>query len=295
MSIKSTHKKALWLACLGTCLPFSVVHALPQYAVIDLGSIGGAYSVGLGVNNSGLVSGFSHLPANSSEHAIIGRSLTLPQDLDTLGGIHSQAYGINNLDMLVGSATLLGDGSYHAFRLSPGAVPPLAQLQDLKALTASGNSRAFSLNDSGQASGFSSTAVSGVEHAVIWQADGVTITDLGTLNPLNAGNSQGLAINATGQVVGFSSLNGQKAPRAVLWANGNKTDLGTLGGTYSAAYGINALGEVVGSATTSQEATQHAFLWQPTPVLAMKDLGTLGGTFSEARGISSNGEVVGKT
>ena len=289
MKIKPAQNNFLWTVCLGTCLPFAVANAVPQYSVSDLGSLGGMYSIGLGVNNSGLVSGFSHLVGNISEHAIVGQALSLPQDLDSLGGSYSQAYSINNLGQVVGSAALLGDTVYHAFQWNGGAAPPLVALKDLKALVASGNSRAFSINDKGQATGFSSTSV-GTEHAVIWQNTGV-ITDLGTLD--GTGNSYGNVINATGEVAGFSSLTGNKATHAVLWSNGTKKDLGTLGGSHSAAYGLNTLGEVAGSATTELDVAQHAFLWQPNQLPQMKDLGTLGGTFSEAHGISRNSDVVG--
>src|SRR5262245_46099063 len=55
------------------------------------------------------------------------------------------------------------------------------------------------------------------------------------------------------------------------------TDLGTLGGTASYAYGINSAGQVVGYAYTSDNAaTIHAFLYQDG--VGMKDLGTLGGS-----------------
>lgn len=67
------------------------------------------------------------------------------------------------------------------------------------------------------------------------------------------------------------------------------TDLGTLGGGASEAYGINSSGQVVGWADTSSGA-QHAFLDSGG---TMKDLGTLGGTDSCAYGINSSGQVVG--
>ena len=69
------------------------------------------------------------------------------------------------------------------------------------------------------------------------------------------------------------------------------TDLGTLGGTYSAAYGINASGQVVGWASTAGDAAFDAFLY--TPGSGMTNLGTFGGPGSEATGINASGQVVG--
>jgi probable HAF family extracellular repeat protein len=68
------------------------------------------------------------------------------------------------------------------------------------------------------------------------------------------------------------------------------TDLGTLGGQNSDAYGINASGKVVGVADLP-DIGWRAFLWENG---AMHDLGTLGGDFSYASGISDSGVVVGR-
>jgi probable HAF family extracellular repeat protein len=73
------------------------------------------------------------------------------------------------------------------------------------------------------------------------------------------------------------------------------TDLGTLGGAWSHAWGINAHGHVVGYSEPSggpfEEYVSHAFLW--TPDDGMIDLGTLGGTSSSAGFISDSGYVTG--
>jgi uncharacterized membrane protein len=42
------------------------------------------------------------------------------------------------------------------------------------------------------------------------------------------------------------------AQRAVIWQNGTLTNLGTLGGSFSAAEAINSSGQVVGLAAISQ-------------------------------------------
>jgi probable HAF family extracellular repeat protein len=69
-------------------------------------------------------------------------------------------------------------------------------------------------------------------------------------------------------------------------------DLGTLGGTFSRAFGINSLGHVVGvSALASRE--QRPFLW--TPAGGMQDLGTFGGGFGRALSINNLDQVVGSS
>ena len=58
------------------------------------------------------------------------------------------------------------------------------------------------------------------------------------------------------------------------------TDLGTLGGSNSHAFGINDAGQVVGFSYTAA-GSQHAFITGPNGV-GMTDLGTLGGGPSDA-------------
>ena len=68
------------------------------------------------------------------------------------------------------------------------------------------------------------------------------------------------------------------------------TDLGTLGGDNSAAYGVNNLGQVTGYADLTNDSARHAYLYSNG---AMTDLGTLGGTVSYGYAISNAGHVTG--
>ena len=63
------------------------------------------------------------------------------------------------------------------------------------------------------------------------------------------------------------------------------TDLGTLGGTFSLAYGVNASREV-GGVSQLAGGNQHAFVWSDDH---MTDLGTLGGPNSVAGGPADTG------
>ena len=86
---------------------------------------------------------------------------------------------------------------------------------------------------------------------------------------------------------------GDSAVHAFLYSGGSKTDLGTLGGSYSYGYGINAGGQVTGVAYVTNDFTAHAFRYSGG---IMTDLGSLGGfgAFSAGQGINASGQIVGQ-
>src|SRR5262249_4132542 len=99
----------------------------------------------------------------------------------------------------------------------------------------------------------------------------------------------GRAINESGQAVGFMfNLTGEQIHHAFSYKDGVTTDLGTLGGKGSQAYGLNGKGQVIGLADTAS-GEGHAFLWTRNQMI---DLGTLGGE-SFAYGINNSAQVVG--
>jgi probable HAF family extracellular repeat protein len=90
------------------------------------------------------------------------------------------------------------------------------------------------------------------EHSYLIDLNSKTVTDLG--------NVVARAINDTGQVVGGSRTLSGAFHAFITGPNGKGIrDLGTLGGTNSAASGINNSGQVVGSSDTSA-GLRHAFM-----------------------------------
>jgi probable HAF family extracellular repeat protein len=83
------------------------------------------------------------------------------------------------------------------------------------------------------------------------------------------------------------------APAQVLYA---VTDLGTLGGASSEAFGINASGQVVGRSNLAGDPNAfRAFRSTPSgQALSLTDLGSLGGTFSFGWAINTSGQVTGQ-
>jgi probable HAF family extracellular repeat protein len=78
----------------------------------------------------------------------------------------------------------------------------------------------------------------------------------------------------------------------------NITDLGTLGGQFSDAFGINNISgdpasvQIVGRSTNAADCLR-AFVWTaPGPMI---DLGTLGGNYAVAWEINNQGQVVGQS
>lgn len=124
-----------------------------------------------------------------------------------------------------------------------------------------------------------------------------SVKDLGILADLPGRNdSTPNALSSNGKVAAANVTNG--AYRAFLY-DGAWTNLGTLGGSQSFAFGVNDSRLVVGRSLTAN-GVNRAFLWTPggTNGVAgnpqMKDLGTFtGGTHSEADGINAAGQITG--
>ena len=247
----------------------------PSYGVTDLGTLGGASSVALSIEDGAFPALYGHsATASGDEHAFAGNAWSL-RDLGTLGGARSEARA-SFFGSIVGTSQVAG-GAYHAF-FAAGLNP----MRDLGTLGGA-ESYATGIN--------SSTVVGGsllpgnvVTRAFTYDLANSVMTELPA--SLGGANTVATAVNAAGQIVGYADLPGG-GHHAFLYADGMTLDLGSLGGN-SEALAISENGTIVGRADVG--GVQHAFRYQAG---VMQDLGTLGGRSSAAMDVTSAGDIVG--
>jgi probable HAF family extracellular repeat protein len=255
--------------------------AQQAYEVADLGTLGGATSVGYGINDAGQVVGSATTAGDAATHAFLfsqGRMV----DLGTLGGTTSVAYAINASGQVVGYASVSG-GANHAATWTGatatdlgtnGATESYARGIDSFghivgiAGSQSGNcsgtatywsgtaatalpidpantdtsSQAYSINDSGQIVGCVYNATAMQDLSVTWAGSATLYTALPNLGF----GGEAYAIINNGVMVGEVDT---PIAAASLWSGG-KLDTGPGSLSYGAnafAYGVNAAGQIVGT------------------------------------------------
>lgn len=248
----------------------NAAYAAVKYEVIDLGTLGGSSSRGVGINESGWVTGRSDTVDDEFTHAFLYDGSM--QDLGTLGGTFSRGEDINDVGNVTGWSDVDEDAS-HAF-LYDGVMHDLGTLGGT-------TSEGHGINDAGFVTGWAEIPGDNAHHAFLY--DGI-MHDLGTLGGTY---SSGAAINSAGVVTGTSDVTGDASYHAFRY-DGTMHDLGTLGGDFSEGSSINNAGLVAGASETA-EGLNHAFLYDGT----MHDLGTLGGSGSIGFGINNLGHVTG--
>jgi probable HAF family extracellular repeat protein len=287
-------------------------------AMSDLGSTSaGAISVGLGMNDDGVVVGVATAFIGATTTAQVWTtSARMP--LVTLGGTENVAMAINNAGIVAGAADLLGDTEFHAVLWNAGEPQDLGTLggswsfaQDVNE---AGEAVGWSLLDPAKAPHPSLQALAGQwspyrehdasqakqvgsfsfpvdMHAFFW--DGSTLSDLGTLG---GQGSIATALNDSGTVVGMSYIPGDPlVSHAVLWDGSAISDLGTLGGTEAVALDINNSGQIVGMSRTAT-GDKHAFLYEDDAMIdlnSMLDDSGAGWVLEEAVAINDDGVIAG--
>src|SRR4051812_3382620 len=105
------------LLLLGTLAPGTAL-AAPAYTITDLGTLGGLYSSGTGINARGQVTGSSST-AGGYFRAFLWDPATGMRNLGTLGGITSFGTDINASGQVSGQSLIAGNVASHAFVWGP--------------------------------------------------------------------------------------------------------------------------------------------------------------------------------
>ncbi len=195
----------------------------------DLGTLGGTYSIGLGISGSGHIAALGH-----------GRRRRLPrlsQQRDARPGNprrNIELWTRHQRERPGSGIRELAGGEY--FEIRPFLWTKTAGMQNLGTLGGS-SSNGIGINDRGLVTGGSENA-DGEFHAFLYDGQ---MHDLGTLGGTY---SYGQSINANGRMTGMSRTAAGEfrlslRRRAV-------TNLSSLGGTWSNGFGINSSGQVVG-------------------------------------------------
>lgn len=278
----NTRTKMVILLMAAMMVTAGAAGAATQYAIIDLGDLGGIESKALDISPTGEIVGYASL-ASGDYHAFLWNGAM--QDLGVIFGANQKmAFAISPSNQVFEIGYNYGDLTSQAFSWIAGS--PTASLGSFSA-------RAVNASDSvvGCLTSANTTTVSRVEHACLWQNG--TLTDLGTAG---GGFSYANDINNLGDIVGASLLADQTTMHACIWRNWNVLDLGTLGGINSQAYAINDAGRIVGWADTPGGGAPHGFVFatdQGGNVTSRIDIGTLNGSWSYAYGVNNLNQVVG--
>jgi probable HAF family extracellular repeat protein len=216
-----------------------------------------------------------------------GTIIFAPFDQNQVYNPRGDARALNNSGQVTGSAIEMqpqtDDGRPYRWTPGSGAV----QIVGLSVGTAWG----ADINDAGVIAGTTQNGAGDVR-AFISTGNSWVRLDSFPNTLAQDGYTRANAINSSSQVVG-SAAPAFAAGHAVLWngAAGAIQDLGTLGGSTSAALDINDAGQVIGTSLLADGATTHFFLWSAGT--GMQDISSLLGTATSILAINNSGQIAG--
>jgi len=193
----------------------------------DLGTLGGTFSVGRGINETGQVAGYSGTRNDTTSLAFRYTSSVGMVSLGTLGGPSSHGYGINDTGRVVGESDtvelhhgkrsapgITTDRTVHAFLWTEGVgMADLGALSGNSSIFGRGNSTAMAINNNSVVVGFSTLGPmeGGTKHAFRWTKEEGMI-DLNTLLPIGSGwvLTEAIDINDKGAITGTGLHNGKR-------------------------------------------------------------------------------------
>ena len=277
--------------------------------VINLGTLGGDYSLPNSINDRNQVVGGAQntvedsfhfgdfmggLSSTTQWHAAMWKNGTL-KDLGTLGGTGSFALSVNERGQVAGFS--FSDAVVNPETGFPTVAPffwdngTMTNMGSLGGVVGLPNS----MNKHGQVAGSSNVNRDGsINHAFLWERG--VLRDLGTFG---GDVSWGTFIDDSGEVVGGATTQNNDTLRAYRWKNGQMTNLGSLhDGTdpCSFANSSNARGQIVGQSLSDCWIDSRAFLWENGG--PMVDLNSLipagsGVVLEEPQYINERGEIAG--
>jgi probable HAF family extracellular repeat protein len=166
--------------------------------MLDLGTLGGTFSVTNDLNNRGQVVGNSNLAGDTAQHPFLWDPKKGLIDLGTFGGSNGSAQWLNDAGEVVGQANLPGDTGHDAFLWKNGVLTDLGNLGK--------TSSAEGINSSGQIVGGSrinSTTV----HGFLWENGGPMVDLNSLILPGSALTSTFTwSINDRGEITGVGQL-----------------------------------------------------------------------------------------
>ncbi len=295
-------------------------------ATDDLGTLGGVNSTGAAINRSGQVAGTADTADIGPFASVVrrafradpGAAMVSLGTLAPLGGANgfnnSGANGINDDGNVVGFATVPADlcgSSSHAFRTGPNA-PIGGAFSNLGTLVPFPNagcrsSTAYGINSFNLTVGDSATQViTGFPNYAFRYS---LLLGMQGLSTMGGRDSVAYAVNDAGEIVGrgdvtFAAFPAFPIQHAFLAAGFLVHSMGTLGGSYSAAFAINHRpgqdSQVVGDSSTTGDAAIHAFVYTGNifaggPMVDLNSRIASGNVWQlvSARGINSLGQIVG--
>jgi probable HAF family extracellular repeat protein len=243
--------------------------AAPTWTIVDLGTLGGGFSIANGINDKGEVVGSSSIDSsNAVSHAFLYKD----GQMKDLGAATSVANAINSSEQITGIGTQ-GSFLYQDGKLVTIGTPEYA---------------ARDINDSGAIVGTISSDSMGCFGCAFLFTNG-SISNLGDFNPTAPHFARAEGINNTGQILVTRGL--KLFIRSAVYFNGVLTDIGELtpgglspGGTV--AHDINNNGQIVGRSGAS------AFLYSNGVMANIDNINTRAGTI-EPYGINDLGRIVG--
>jgi probable HAF family extracellular repeat protein len=161
-----------------------------NYAITDLGTLGGSSSIGYGINASGQVTGYSLTTGNIADAFLYTGGKMI--DLETTLGSGSIGYGINASGQVTGLWNPAGAIGQHAFLYTGGKVIDLGTLGGYESI-------GYGINASGQVTGVSVITGDIAAHAFLYPGPGGKMIDLRTLGGSSSeGRGQSSKNNLTG-------------------------------------------------------------------------------------------------